>query len=123
MARQIIVLENQIPGRAPTDPITYRYAFWLSVPVTRQTFFANATATSAVRDATAPELTAIQNGSIKESVGALSAAPGTTLTVLEATLVTQFTAAQTALNSAAQNPWDHYGTFWDGTSWTIITVA
>ena len=123
MARQIIILENQIPGRGATDPISYRYVFWLSVPAARQTFFANATATSAVIGATGPEISAIQSGSIKELVGVFSSAPGTTIAQIEASLATQFATAQTALNSAAQNPWDHYGTTWDGATWTLVTVA
>ena len=123
MARQIIILENQNPGRGATDPISYRYAFWLSVPFARQTFFANATATSSVRDASAGELTAIQSGSIKEVVAVFTVIPGTTIAQIESSLVTQFSAAQTALNSLAANSWDHYGTTWDGTTWTLNTVA
>jgi len=123
MARQIIILENQIPGRGATDPISYRYAFWLSVPTARQPFVANATAASNVKDATAGELSAIQSGAIKELVGVFSAAPGTTIGQLESYLAAQFAAAQSAFNSSSQNPWDHYGTTWDGTTWTLVTVA
>ena len=123
MARQIIILENQIPGRGSTDPISYRYAFWLSVPASRQSFFANASASSSVKDATAGELTAIQSGAIKELLGVFQSPPGTTIAQIEASLAAQFATAQTALNSAAQNPWDHYGTTWDGSTWTLVTVA
>ncbi len=123
MARQIIILENQNPGRSGGDPIAYRYAFWLSVPSARQTFLANATATSAVKGATAAELTAIQNGSIKEVIGDFSVGAGTTIAQIETGLAALFASAQTALNSAAQNRWDHYGTTWDGTTWTTVTVA
>jgi hypothetical protein len=123
MARQIIILENQNPGRGATDPISYRYAFWLSVPAARQSFFANASATSAVIGLSAPELTAIQNGSIKELAGVFTVVPGTTVAQIEASLAAQFTAAQAALNSAAANAWDHYGTTWDGATWTLNTVA
>lgn len=127
MARQIIILEDLNPGRGPNEPLIYRYALWLSVPSARQTFFANASATSAValgpNKATATELTAIQSGAIKEVVDTINISPGTTLAQIEATLQAVFTAAQALLNSSAANPFDHYGTEWDGTSWTVNTVA
>lgn len=123
MARKIIILENQTPGRQATEPISYRYAFWLAVPAARQSFFANATATSAVKDASASEISAIQSGSIKEQVSVFTVPPGTTLAQIESSLATQYAAAQTALNAQSANPWDHYGTTWDGTSWTVVTVA
>lgn len=125
MARQIIILENLVPARGATDPLTYRYAFWLNVPVARQPFFANATATSQVTGATTAEITAIQSGAIKESVGTFSVPAGTTLPQIEAGLVSLFTAENAALASSAANQWDHYGTAYDPstTSWTIATIA
>jgi len=123
MARQIIILENQNPGRSGGDPISYRYAFWLSVPAARQSFYANANAVSAVKDASAGELSAIQSGSIKEKVGVFSVPSGTALGQIQSGLVSQFNADQTALNASSANQWDHYGTNWDGATWTHVTVA
>lgn len=126
MARQIIILENQLPGRASTDPLSYRYAFWLAVPVARQASYARlqpAVAVSAVATATAGELTAIQTGAVKEEVAVFSEPPGTTLAQIEAALQAQFTVRQTQLNSSNENPWDHYNSSFDGATWTIITVA
>lgn len=123
MARKIIVLENQNPGRSGGDPIAYRYAFWLDVPVARRPFFANASATSAVKDATAGELSAIQSGAVKEVVDTFSYPDGSTLAQIQAGLVALYNASQSALNSSAANPYDHYGTSWDGNAWTISTVG
>ncbi len=123
MARQIIVLEDQNPSRGDGDPISYRYAFWLTVPTARQSFYANASATSRVKDATTAEITAIQNGSIKETVDNFSAAAGTTLAQIQTGLVAQFNAAQAVLNSSASNAWNRYGTFYDGSAWTMKTTA
>ena len=121
MARQIIILENQHPTRTGGDSISYRFAFWLSVPAARQTFYANASATSAVKDATAGELAAIQNGSITEFVDRFEVPSGTTLAQIQAGLVSQYNAKQAAVNN--YNPWDHYATNWDGASWNTVTVA
>jgi hypothetical protein len=127
MARQIIVLERVNPQAQSSEPLIYRYALWLSVPSARQPFFANASATSAVASgpnkASAGELTAIQNGSIKEVVDTINVPPGTTLAQVETQLQAIFTAAQTALNASTANNWDHYGSSFDGTTWTINTVA
>jgi len=126
MARQIIMLEDVTPNRGASEPLIYRYAMWLSVPSARQAFYANASATSAVSKgpnaATAGELTAIQNGSILEVVETINVI-GMNLAQIEAALVARFTQAQTFLNGQGSNSWDHYGTFWDGATWTLNTVG
>jgi len=125
VSRQIIILENQVPNRLASDPLSYRYAFWLAVPLTRQLQYARlqATVVSQVPSATAAETTAIQTGTVKEEVNVFSAPAGSTLAQIEAGLQVQFAARQTALNSSAENPWDHFNSSFDGTSWTIVTVA
>ncbi|GAC1502566.1 MAG: hypothetical protein NVS1B6_09320 [Steroidobacteraceae bacterium] len=125
MSRQIIILENQIPARGDSEPVSYRYAFWLAVPLSRQPFRAKlqATATSAVNTATAAEILAIQNGSVKEEVGIFSQPPGTNISQIQALLQVAYTDRQAAINSAAAHPWDHYNSSFDGAAWTIVTVA
>ncbi len=126
MARQIIILEDVTPDRGIGEPLVYRYVFWLAVPSARQAFYANATATSQVSKgpnaASAGELSAIQSGAILEIVEMINVV-GLNLTQIEAALVTRFTVAQAALNSASANSWDHYGSSYDGSSWTVNTVA
>ena len=47
----------------------FRYALWADVPTVRQTFYANASAKSALLGATTADNTALQNGSVVEQVG------------------------------------------------------
>ena len=117
MARKIIVLDQT---GLPSDS-NYTVAFWLSVPAARQLFYANAAATSHVVGAQAAEISAIQAGQIMERIVSVPYIKGTSLGAIQADLVSRYNAAQTELNN--DNPWNHYGTTWDGTTWTLVTVA
>lgn len=117
MARQIIILDQV---GLPSDS-NYNVAFWLAVPAARQLFYANATAKSQVIGATANEVTAIQSGAVLEVITQYTHIKGTSLAAIEADLQAAYAAAQTALNN--NNQFNHYGTSWDGTTWTIVTVA
>lgn len=114
MTRRVIILESK-----PNN--TFRFAMWADVPATRQTFYANASATSAVKDATAAELSAIQSGAIAERVGESGFIGTATVAQVQAALIAAFTAYQTEINN--YNPWVRYGTFYDGTSWTAKAVS
>lgn len=111
--RQIIIQERI---NIPSD-FSFRYIFWLSVPATRQTFYANASATSNVKDATAGELTAIQNGQVLEEVYTGNYPAGTPIATIQSDLAAKYTARQTVITNL--NPWLYYGTSWDGTTWTV----
>jgi len=117
MAKKIIILEHL---HQPSDN-DYRYVFWLSVPVARQSFYANPLAVSAYPGATADELTAIRSGAIVEQVDVIPKLAGTTLGQLAASLVARFNEAQALLT--AVNLYDRYGTYWDGSTWTNVTTA
>lgn len=121
MARQVILLDRLDPSGP--GPITFRAAFWLVVPVARKPFNVSANFTSAVVDGsvTGPELTALRDGSVNEIVETFTEPPGTSLPNIKAHLVAEFTARQAELN--ANNPWQRYGTFYDGVSWTDKAVA
>lgn len=125
MARRIIILEDLRPGSADGASV-YRYALWLDVPLARQTFYANGSATSAVNKglnaASAAELSAIQSGAILEIVEQIDVR-GLTLAQIQSALVSRFNTVQAFVNGAGANSWDHYGTVWDGTVWTLNTVA
>jgi hypothetical protein len=114
MAKQIIILER-------TDNNRFTVAFWLSVPTARQPFYADATLTSAYKQASAPEISAIQSGAIVEQTVDMAFLQGTSLTAVKALLVTEFTARQAAVT--AWNPWDRYGSFYDGSAWTAGGVS
>lgn len=117
MARKIIVLERV---NIPSD-FSFKYVFWLSVPAARQTYNANATASSVVKDATAAELTAIKNGSVVEVTGIAEYLAGTSVPTIQADLINKYNAEQAKLNTA--NQWQYYGSSWDGTTWSLKSVA
>lgn len=124
MARKIIVLDQ--PG-LPSD-LTYRVAFWLTVPASRQPFFADLQATfkSQVIGTAKPsqaELDAIHAGQIIEQVVTVPFTLGTSLASITAQLVTLYQTAQAQSDTAQFNQWNRYGSSWDGTSWTPVTVA
>lgn len=118
MPRKIIVLEQTA---APSD---YRVVFWLDVPAARQFFYANPAATSVVKDATVAELDALKAGAVIEEVGEVEAGGrtgGKTDLQAATALVARYNARQAALN--ASQLLAKYGTFYDGTAWTVKTVA
>ena len=123
-SKRIIVLdrlrnkENQIGDQSPQ---CWNVAFWADVPAARQSFYADATLTSAVRNINASDLTAIQNGSVTEMVMVVQVDKGSTLSQMQIILQDLWTAYQAKIT--AYNPWIRYGTFWDGTSWTAGGVS
>tara|TARA_R110000868_G_scaffold143298_1_gene361350 strand:- start:7931 stop:8284 length:354 start_codon:yes stop_codon:yes gene_type:complete len=117
MAKQIIILERV---DEPSD-LNFRYALWATVPAARVSAYANASATSAYRDASAPEIAAIQAGQIVEQVDKATFAVGTPLGQIQTDLIRRFNVFQGQIN--AKNPNGRYGTFWDGASWTAGGTA
>jgi hypothetical protein len=115
MARKIIILEQV------GEPADYRVAFWLDVPAERQAFYANTSATSTVIGATAPEIAAIKAGQVVEVVRDFPRDNGVTNAHLRTALQTAHAQMQARL--VANNIWNRYGTSWDGTTWTAVTVA
>jgi hypothetical protein len=113
MARQIIVLDR-LPNAGGIAQ--YNVAFWLGVIAARQTFFANAQATSQVKGITAGELTALQNGSVVERVEQYGVDPAKTIAQIQADLVARKNVLQADLD--ATNQFARYGTSFDGTTWT-----
>ncbi|MGE5165129.1 MAG: hypothetical protein ACM3IH_14045 [Sphingobacteriales bacterium] len=113
MARlRVIVLDR-------TDPDTYRYALWADVPLARQKFYANASLKSVWVDATAADNTALQSGSVTETVSEQRVPSGATLTQIEGFLQTRWNDFQTYITNF--NPWQRYGSTWDGTSWSVLS--
>lgn len=113
---RVIVLDQD-----QNDLNNYRYALWADVPVGRQTFYANPSAKSAWTGATTTDNTNLQNGSVVEQVSTQRVPSGSTLAQIEAFLQTQATNYQTFITNF--NPWSHYGSTWDGTTWNVVTVA
>ena len=115
MARKIIILDLQ------GESGDFRVLFWLDVPVARQRFYAAAGKTSVFLDATTEENAALQSGAVTEHVERVDRPFGTTLAQLRAALIARHTALQARVNS--DNPWNRYGTSYDGAAWTAVTVA
>lgn len=112
MAKQIIILERL---NEPSD-MNFRYVLWATVPPTRVSAYADATAISAFKGATQAEIDALKAGSVVERMGLASFTIGTPIATIQAFLLAQFATFQAQITAA--NPTVRYGTFHDGTSWT-----
>ena len=114
MARlRIIVLDH--------DDRKFNYLVWADVPVSRQTFYADVNKISAWKDAIAADNTALQLGQVVEMAYSVSMPPGATNAQIRAEMVSVANIFQTTITN--YNPWDRYGSTWDGTSWVAGGVA
>jgi hypothetical protein len=118
MSRKIIMLDRLSLGSIDQ---TYRVAFWLEVPVERQGFYANPSAASVVRDITAEELSDLRCGRFVEQVENFTKPASATEEQARAMLEGDYMRRQEELN--ARNPWDRYGTYWDGGKWFDVVVT
>jgi hypothetical protein len=98
------------------DPDTYHVALWADVPVGRVSWYAMAGAVSAWKDATTADNTAIANGTVAESVQSVRIIKGAGQAARQQALQDAWTAWQSHIT--AYNPWIHYGSTWDGSTWT-----
>lgn len=112
MARKIIIQERI---DEPSD-LKFRVVFWVDVPVARQSYYADPSKTSAVKDVTGAELAAIRVGQIVERQQTALYLAGATVPMIRADLITKWTAFQAEITTT--NPWRYYGTSWDGSTWT-----
>jgi len=116
MAKRIIILEKAGGGFT-----SFKYVFWVDVPATRQSFYANPSKVSAYSLASSSELALLQVGSVTEVVDTITLTEGATVANVQSSLIIQWQNVQDSVNSS--NPWNRYGTFWDGISWTIGGVS
>lgn len=116
MARKIIILESNPPG---TGEIAFKYALWADVPAARQTRYADPAFETQVVGATAGEVAALRSGAVVERVAEARWNQGTTVAQIQAALVNEFNRFQTQITNT--NPWQRYGTSWDGSTWTSVT--
>src|SRR3990167_8111087 len=116
----IIILDRP----EPTNQQVYRYVLWADVPVARRPFYAalaGPTAVSAWKDALAADNTALQSGSVVEKVDTIQVPASATLAEIRSFLQARWTDFQASITTI--NPWQRYGTAWDGTTWTAGGVA
>lgn len=122
MARKIIVLRWDNGG---SRDVSAKVAFWCDVPAARQPHQARDvggnTFVSAVWDATAPELTALRTGAVREFVVTYDRPGAPTSAQVRAFLEARFAEFQTETTN--YNPWRFTGSSFDGTTWTTVTVA
>lgn len=108
---RVIILEKAAGGS-----VAYRYALWALVNApARQPFYANPQKTSAFKDIEAQDLTDLRAGLFVERVEVFSSASALTLGQVRAELEARWTAFQAEVDT--HNPWDRYGSTWNGTIW------
>lgn len=117
MAERIVILDQV---GMPSD-LNYRVAFWLDVPTERQKFYANPAATSVVVGIQAQDLTAIRSGAVKEEVEIIPQVIGAPFATVRQAARARAAARQAEFNR--DNAFNRYGTYWNGTAWTDVTVA
>lgn len=112
MARQITILE-----RFPTDPLSFRVAYWLDVPAGLQARYADPTATSAIDTLVAGELDLLRAGAVVEVVETATVHAARTMAQMRADLIARRAILQAEMNGSKR--WERYGTFFDGQSWSL----
>jgi hypothetical protein len=121
---RIIILDRDTSNPALT---IWRYVLWADVPVARQSFWGalwtidNPSRPSAWAGASGADNLALQNGEVAEVVQTIERFPGDTMAVLQAAL--QQRSAEFITYVTNYNPWNRYGSTWDGTTWVVTTVA
>ena len=110
---RIIVLDH--------DDRNFNYLVWAAVPTARQPFYADANKVSAWKGALAADNADLQMGRITETAHSISMPEGAKYEQVLAEMVSVANLFQTKITDF--NPWDRYGTTWDGTSWTAGGVA
>jgi hypothetical protein len=122
MARKIIILERAgDPASANFNDLHFRYVLWADVPSARQSYFADANKSTLVKDATAGEKSSITSGAILEHSDITNYPAGTSVANIKADLINKFNDFQNSVNSF--NPFQFYGTFYDGSTWTTGGVS
>ena len=113
-SKRVIILDRLEGGQR------FRYALWADVPVTRQSYYAQAGKKSMWTAATALENTAIELGQVAERVETISRAG--TLVDIQAELQGAWQTFQDEITAA--NPWRRYGTYLsDQGAWVAGGVA
>lgn len=114
--KQVIVLE-----KLNDSGTSFKYVLWAAVPLARRPFYTNASFVSEYKGATLQELSDLQNGIVAERVGTVQIKESLGIPQIKTLLTNAWQSFQDELNS--KNQWSHYGTSWDGTSWTAGGVA
>src|SRR5262245_1527606 len=106
----VIILEK--------DSDDFRFVMWADVPAARQSRYADPNKVSVWTGATTQDNTDLKAGVFTEKVSTQRIVPGTPMAQIEVFLQNQWSAFQNEINAA--NPWQRYGSTWDGTTWTVL---
>ena len=112
MAKQIIVLDR---GDNIQDK-SWNVVLWCLVPAARQKYYAEATKTSAYKDASSEELADLKSGAVVEIPYQIVHINTRALADLKAELILVFNENQSRITN--DNHFAKYGTFYDGIAWT-----
>ena len=113
--KQIIVLTT---GQPWVGQNSISFIMWASVPTVRQQFYVQSpTWKSAYAGATTTEVLALQAGSFVETVQTINLPIGTPVATVKSVLIDAFTIYQNSINNTTG--YQFYGTFYDGTVWTV----
>jgi hypothetical protein len=116
---RVIILDK---GRAADEQKIFRYVLWADVPPSRQSFYAQPAGTvSAWKDAIAADNAQIVNGSVTEKVDTINGQTGWSMPQYQAELQLRWQAFQDDVTT--NNPWNRYGSTWNGTAWVLGGVA
>lgn len=113
--KRIIILSKD----ESSSQVRFSYVMWATVPVARQVPLPSFV--SAFSGVTTAEAKDLRDGKVFEEQGHISQAVATPFTATEVALQQTWAAFQAAVNLA--NPSVNYGTFWDGTTWTLAGTA
>jgi hypothetical protein len=107
---------------ASTARANFRIALWFDVPAARQKFYAGKKPLGSIWiDALTADNTAITTGAVVEEVINYQPDTAKSAGAMEAEVAGIWTARQAAIT--AYNVWPNYGSTWDGTVWSIVSVA
>ncbi len=109
--KQIIVLDTQL---VPGIGTSVNYIFWYPVAAGREI---PRGAGSSYKNASAPELTALQNGQVVEEVLNRQFISGTTAVSVKAQLVAEY-AVRAATFAAKPDPNQFFGLFYENAAWS-----
>lgn len=112
MAKQIIILET-IPNDGGRN--TIKAAYWFAIAVNRRVPVANLQ--SAWEDASAPEIAALQDGSILEEVRTIQVATSATVAQTKAALLLDYNDRKTYLD-AQPFKLQHAGVYYENNAWS-----
>ena len=113
--KDIIVLNTTQPW---VDQNSIQFVMWASVPTARQQFYVqSSTWQSAYASVTTTELASLRAGEFTEQVQTINLPIGTPVSTVKTVLIDVFNIFQNSITN--NSSWQFYGTFHEGTAWTI----